>query len=346
MYFGKSGIINVSLEKLTLVMSQKVNFIYRLEGRDISEGFDVFELSPILLAVGELIKESNKILNPGGRDLAVNVKPLQKGSFIVDIILFSQNNFQQIINFVNGDNVKEIKELLEWIGMISTDVITAGGSLFWLIKKLNGKPKVVEQIKPNEVRYTGEDGNTYTVNTKVHQLFSNCKIQNFIYNAYGKPLESQNVDNIECYIQGEQEKTKEVFEKEMVKSLKNYSEAQLPSLVAEEEIINSTDVFVSPKRGSFDADPRQWSFRLGGSGEQILKATIKDEKFLDKYKNNQIRLHYTDVLKVRLIQKLKKIDGTINMDATVNEIEKVLEYHPSLRPIQTQLAPPEDDDIE
>jgi hypothetical protein len=289
-----------------------------------------------------LIKESNKILNPGGRDLAINVKPFQKGSFIVDIVLFSQNNFQQIINFVNGENVKEIKELLEWIGIISG----SSASLVWLIKKLNGKPKVVEQIKPNEVRYTGEDGNTYTVNTKVHQLFSNTKIQNFIYNAYGKPLESQNVDNIECYLQDEHDKTKEVFEKEIVKSLKNYSEAQLPSLVAEEEIINSTDVFVSPKRGSFDADPRQWSFRLGGSGEQILKATIKDEIFLDKYRNNQIRLHYTDVLKVRLIQKLKKIDGAINMDATVNEIEKVLEYHPSSRPVQTQLVPTKDDDVE
>lgn len=327
-------------------MSQKVNFIYRLEGKDISEGFDVFALAPILLSVGELIKEANKILNPGGKDLAVNVKPFQEGSFIVDIVLFAQNNFQQIIDLVNGENVKEIKELLEWIGLISGGTLGVGGSLIWLIKKLNGRPKTVEQVKPNEVRYTSEEGNTYTVNSKVHQLFSNCKIQNFVYNAYGKPLENENVDNIECYIQDEQNKTKEVFEKDTAKSLKNYSEAQLPSLVAEEEIINSTDVFVSPKRGSFDADPRQWSFRLGGTGEQVLKATIKDEKFLEKYRNNEIRLHYTDVLKVRLIQKLKKIDGVINMDVTVNEVEKVLEYLPASRPIQTQIYPPKNDDID
>ncbi len=327
-------------------MSQKVNFIYKLEGKDISEGFDVFELAPILLSVGELIKESNKILNPGGKDLAVNVKPFQKGSFILDIVLFAQNNFQQIIGFVNNDNVKQIKEILEWIGIIGGTTYTGGKSLIWLVKQLNGKPRIVEQIKPNEVRYTGEGGNTYTVNTKVYQLFSNSKIQNFVYSAYGKPLESSNVDSVECYIQDEKEKTKEVFEKEIAKSLKNYSEAPLLSLVAEEEIINSTDVFVSPKRGSFDADPRQWSFRLGGTGEQILKATIKDENFLNKYKSNQIRLHYTDVLKVRLIQKLKKIDGNINMDATVNEIEKVLEYHPAAQSIQTQIVPPKDVDVE
>lgn len=326
----------------TATMSQKVNFIYKLEGEDISEGFDVFELAPILLSVGELIKESNKILNPGGKDLAVNVKPFQKGSFVVDIVLFSQNNFQQVIDFVNGENVKEIKELLEWIGIVG------GGttSLFWLIRKLQGKPKIVEQLKPNEVKYTSENGNTYTVNIKVHQLFSNSRIQNFIYHAYGKPLENEKVDSIECYIQNEKEKTKESFEKEIVQSLKNYSEAQLPSLIAEEEIINSTDVFVSPKRGSFDADPRQWSFRLGGTGEQIIKATIKDEKFLEKYRNNQIRLHYTDVLKVRLIQKLKKIDGTINMDATVHEVEKVLEYYPATQPVQTQMISDKEVDVE
>ncbi|HRY37074.1 MAG TPA: hypothetical protein P5230_04385 [Candidatus Magasanikbacteria bacterium] len=323
-------------------MSQKVNFIYRLEGKNISDGFDVFELAPILLSVGELIKESNKILNPGGKDVAVNVKPFQKGSFIVDIVLFAQNNFQQIIDFVNNENVREIKELLEWIGIISGGAVGTGGSLVWLIKKLKGKPKTVEQLKPNEVRYTGEDGNTFTVNSKVHQLFSNYKIQNFVYGAYGKPLESDNIESVECYIQDEKESTKEVFGKSIAKSLKNYSEAHLLSLAVEEEVINSTDVFVSPKRGSFDADPRQWSFRLGGTGEQILKATIKDEKFLEQYRDNKIRLHYTDVLKVRLIQKLKKIDGVINMDATVNEVEKVLEYYPASKPIQAQVFPTDD----
>jgi hypothetical protein len=319
-------------------MPKKVNFIYRLDGENISEGFDVFELAPILLSVGELIKESNRIINPLGKDLAVNVKPFKEGSFIVDILLFAKNNCQEIINFANQNDVKEIKELLEWIGIISGATVGTGGSLIWLIKKLKGKPKTVEQLKPNEVRYMAEDNNTYTVNTKVHQLFSNYNIQKFVYNAYGKPLESDNVKNIECYIQNDKEKTNMVFEKDVAKSLKNYSEAQLPSLIAEEEIETSMEVYVSPKRGSFDADPRQWSFRMG-SGEQIIRATIKDEKFLEKYRNNEIRLHFTDVLKVKLVQKLKKVDGEINLDTTVNEIEKVLEYLPSKHSKQTQINP-------
>ncbi|HRH23350.1 MAG TPA: hypothetical protein PK295_01840 [Candidatus Magasanikbacteria bacterium] len=320
-------------------MSRPVNFIYKLDGTDIDSGVNVFELAPILLSLGELIKESNKILNPQGRDIAVNVKPFEKGSFIVDILLFAPNNFQHLIDLVNNDHVKEIKEILEWIGIIGGGTVATGKGLFWLIRKLNGKPKTVEQVKPNEVRYTSTSGNTYTVDVKVHLLFSNPNIQNFVYNAYGKPLESEKIDSVESYVKEEKEETKVVFEKDVLESIKNYSEAQLPSLAVEEEISASMEVFVSPKRGSFDADPRQWSFRLG-AGEQIIKATIKDEDFLAKYKSNQIRLHFTDVLKVKLVQKLKKKDGTIDLESGINEIEKVLEYHPAQVIEQMQLKPP------
>ncbi len=316
-------------------MSKTVNFIYKLDGADIDSGVNVFELAPILLSLGELIKESNKTLNPDGRDIAVNVKPFQRGSFIVDIVLFAPNNYQEILDVINNNNVKDIKELLEWIGIVGGTTYTGGKSLFWLIKKLKGKPGTVEQVKPDEVRYTDENGNTYTVNTKVYQLFSNTKIQNYIYNSYGKPLENENIDNIECYIKDEPE-TKTIFEKDSLQSIRDYAIAEIPTLSLEEELTTSMEVFVSPKRGSFDADPRQWSFRLGSSNEQIITATIKDEEFLEKYKSNQIRLHFTDVLKVKLTQKVKKRDGIIDLGSGIYEVEKVLEYHPAKHVQQVQ----------
>jgi len=319
-------------------MSKKINFIYRLDGTDIDSGVNVFELAPILLSLGELIKESNKTLNPEGKDIAVNVKPFEKGSFIVDIVLFAQNNYQEILDVIGNNNVKDIKELLEWIGIIGGSAYTGGKGLFWLIKKLKGKPKTVEQVNPNEVRYTDESGNTYTVNTKVYQLFSSTKVQNHFYNSYGKPLGNENIDNIECYIRDEQEATKATFEKDILESIKNYSVADIPTLTLEEELETSMEVFVSPKRGSFDADPRQWSFRLGSSNEQIITATIKDEEFMEKCKNDEIRLHFTDVLKVKLIQKLKKRDGVIDLNTGNYEVEKVLEYYPAKKTVQTQLV--------
>jgi hypothetical protein len=53
------------------------HLVYKLEG-DIRE-VDIFKLAPTLLALGELIQDSNHQLFPDGRDIAVNVKPFRKG---------------------------------------------------------------------------------------------------------------------------------------------------------------------------------------------------------------------------------------------------------------------------
>lgn len=58
---------------------QTTNLIIRLEGPALDNGIDVFELAPALLAVGTIIKESNDILNPLGKEVGINVKPFEHG---------------------------------------------------------------------------------------------------------------------------------------------------------------------------------------------------------------------------------------------------------------------------
>src|SRR6266498_4642026 len=67
--------------------NNKVDFIYKLAGEPTE--INVFELAPTLLALGQLIQDSNRTLYPEGSEIAVNVKPFKEGSFIVDISLFS-----------------------------------------------------------------------------------------------------------------------------------------------------------------------------------------------------------------------------------------------------------------
>ena len=57
-------------------MTKKIDLIYKLDGT--IDGIDLFELSPILLSVGQLIKRSNDIVNPLGKDIGINVKPFEK----------------------------------------------------------------------------------------------------------------------------------------------------------------------------------------------------------------------------------------------------------------------------
>lgn len=93
-----------------------LNFVYKLDG-NVAE-VDIFKLAPTLLDLGELIQDSNKELNPGGRQIGVNVKPFREGSFIVDLSIFSGSNFQQIIDILTPHSLEQIKILLKIIGLI------------------------------------------------------------------------------------------------------------------------------------------------------------------------------------------------------------------------------------
>ena len=47
------------------------------------QGIDVYDLAPALLGVANLINLAHKEIYPGQDDLGVNIKPFEKGSFLV-----------------------------------------------------------------------------------------------------------------------------------------------------------------------------------------------------------------------------------------------------------------------
>ncbi|MGO9864508.1 MAG: hypothetical protein ACLPLR_12925 [Terriglobales bacterium] len=132
-----------------------LNFVYKLEG-DVNE-VDVFKLAPTLLALGELIQESNRELYPEGKEIGVNVKPFHEGSFIVDLSMFHQSNFQQLLEFFTPHSLEQLKTLLEVIGLISGGAAGTTIGAVKVMKYLRGKPKTVEEIKPGEFRMSVDD---------------------------------------------------------------------------------------------------------------------------------------------------------------------------------------------
>lgn len=312
-----------------------VNLIYKLEGDKVSEGIDIFELSPILLSLGELIQESNSVVNPNSqRKIAVNVKPFEKGSFIVDIVLFAQNNLDQLLDLVNTDQLKEIKELLDWLGIVKacSGLTIGGASLFGLYKFLKGKPKAIEPVGENEYRVTNGEDKSITINKTVYSLYQNQKIVNKIYNIYGKPFENGGIDKVKSYIKDEEEKTVEIVDK---KESLYFLPADLSLIENKEEEKtkeNTVTVYLNPKRGSFEGDGNSWSFRKGSNREDIIKATIKDETFLNKLKSGEIRPFSNDLIEVEMLEKQKVVGQEVQ---TSYEIIKVIGYKQA--PIQQSL---------
>jgi hypothetical protein len=297
-----------------------VNFVYKLDG-NVQE-IDVFQLAPTLLSLGELIQESNRQINPTGRQIGVNVKPFRQGSFIVDLTIFPQTNLQQVLDLLTNHSVEQVKNLLEWIGLIS------GGSgivgVVQLIKWLKGRPKSVEEVQPGEFRYTAGDDNSITVSGQVHALYSNSTVTNHIYKVYASPMEGQSaVTDVKTYVEGDQE-TEVTVARDEVFAMREIAgpvlEAASADSIVREHI--QSGVFLNPKRGSFENDGRDWSFYRGKA--DIITATIKDRNFLKDYADGIYRLNSSDLLTVDLLER-QTVVGTI-VKKPVYEVLLVTNY--------------------
>jgi len=298
-----------------------INFVYKLEG-DIGE-VDVFNLAPTLLALGELIQESNRLLNPNGQEISVNVKPFSEGSFIVDLSMYPLSHYQQLLDFFTPHSLEELKTLLEIIGLIAGGTAATTVGAVKAIKFLRGKPKAIEELKPGEYRYTSQDDRSITVNGSVKTLLSNSSITNNIYKIY-TPLNVQaRIDDVKTYLK-ESEDTAVTVERSEIPSFREYAEPApaLPEPAETTRENTQVGVFLNPKRGAFGNDPKDWSF-WRGDGE-VLTATIKDQRFLAQIESGEIRPNHSDLLTVTLLEK-QKVRGTAVQKPTY-EILEVTQY--------------------
>jgi hypothetical protein len=206
---------------------------------------------------------------------------------------------------------------LEWIGLVTGTPIGAVQLLKWL----RGRPKSVEQIGPGKYKYTAGDDRSITVNAQVHTLVSDSSITNNIHNVYVLPPEKQTfIDDIQTYIEGDEQSTVRV-NREDAHSIQEFAHVQGDPAEKVNEIIHE-NVYLNPKRGSFDGDPREWSF-YRGDGE-ILTATIKDKVFLQECVDGVYRLNASDLLTVVLLER-QTVVGT-RVKKPVYEILSVTSY--------------------
>lgn len=299
----------------------KVNLIYKLNG-DFEDGINVFELAPTLLAIGQLISESQKTLFPDKEPIAINVKPFENGSFDVSIMMFAKSNLQQLLSLIRSQSGKDIADVLAFIGLIIVAGTPPTITLLKLIKWLKGKPKSIEKENTGDYKYIDNSNNSVSVPVQVHALYQNVNIQQTIYNGIAKPLENDKVKNIECSIKNAEE-TKTLIEKDIIEPLKQYSLGELPSAEKTIEESNLRKIWVHPRRGSWEGEAKSWSFRIAGNEEVLKIDSISDNNFLDQIKNGTIRLAHTDRLLVEVIEK-QKLQG--KKESTTYEISKIMEY--------------------
>ena len=310
-----------------MLHSNPVNFVYKLDG-DI-EGVDVKDLSPILLSLGELIQEANKTINPDGREISVKVKPFQKGYFIVDIIAFAKSNGQQLVDFISREDIKIVKEVLDWIGLIRSGTCIATFSLIGLIKWLKGKPKSIHKTKQGEYSFINKDDESKNVSPVIYALFSNVQIQNNLAKAFGTPSQIEGVTGISTMLNNSHNKSATMnIAYEETKYFKEYEQPY----ETDDEIVNESEITVvlNPRRGSYQGDKGPYTFVIAGSNDTYSRVGIADDNFKQKLESGEIRLHIKDLIKARISIKQKQKNG--EMQVPTYEIVEVLEYKKFIPP--------------
>lgn len=271
-----------------------------------SNEMDVKDFAPTLLAIGELLEDSNRILNGERTKVAVNIKATHPGS--IDVVLsVAQTLVDQAVSLFNHPDVNAIlnaKELLALLG------IGGGSGIIGVIKWIKGrKIKSIVKVDAGSFKMELEDGEAMVISNQEIKLFGFLKIRKNIEAVVRTPLIKEGVEKV-------------VFVSDGSRSEINREEAEhFVAPPVEEEKIGETETETNLQitNVSFQ-EGGKWKFSDGNAN---FFADILDNDFLERVRKNEAAFAKDDILKVKLRNRQYLSGGGIKADYT---ILKVIEH--------------------
>lgn len=305
----------------------KIQIIYRLEGVSADEGVDIFEIAPVLMQFGELIKSANDILGYDQK-IDVKVRPFKEGSWITEFVL-NQSVIRDLLNHLSTPEGRDLMLLLALLGLNAKEGIVGVAGI---IRKTKGFVSKFTKNKDETVTYEQPDGSKFTVSLAEHRLVQSPLIQNNYYNSVIAPLEKfPTATSVEIKTGSDAEAQR--FTDVDKESFQTYAKSELLEDV-DSNISTMSQVYVKPKRGSYSGEEKAYSFIMS-ENNVLWPVTMEDQDFLEKMKAGEIRLYFEDVLQVDLVVKQNK--DSVNRIMTQYAITKVHEYIPFEKPRQIKL---------
>lgn len=278
--------------------NSKIEYVFKLDGVDSENGVDIFEIAPILMSFGELIKISAEIL---GYDKKINVKvkPFREGSWITDFVFQPDSPVSSLLNYLKDSDGQDLMLLFSFLGLNAKEGVVG---VMNILRFTKGKVTNFHKKENGKIEYTMPDGGKFEVSIEEHRLVQSPLVQVNYFNSVIIPLKRfPDASRVSIY-EGSEENGLYVTQQD-VEIFETYLGETLLEDV-EENVQKLPNVYIKPKRGSYSGEDKAYSFYMG---ESILYPTsIEDLKLLEKLKDGSLRLFHEDVLKVDLEIRQKK----------------------------------------
>lgn len=301
---------------------QKTQIIYKLDGINADDGVDVFEITPILMHFGELIRSANAILGFEEK-IDIKIKPFKQGSWITDFIIQQRDPIEHLLTYLKSTDGNNLLTLMAFLGLNVKDGVTG---LIKIIRFTKGKVTNFRRTKEKDtITYTSPTGEELEVTLGEHRLVQSPIIQNNYYNCTVAPFEKFAATEAVVFSSAENPDDQQIITKEDREFIEEYVRTELLEDV-EDNITHLNGIFLKPKRGSYSGEEKAYSFVMGDNNV-LWPVTIDDENFLRKLRSGDIRLHAEDVLKVNLeINQKKDVTNKVISSYAIKEVSEYIKF--------------------
>jgi hypothetical protein len=277
---------------------------------------NVYELAPALVALADLIRDANRLLNGNRADVEVRVdSDFTKGSFEVQFLLDQTiaQSASETLDFLATIDAKALLDHLFGTLLSHGDKLVEGAvlGLLALYKALKGK-----KPRPGAINIEGNQGTividqrTIRSDSKTVNLYMNDAIRSDVDRVV-LPLAKEGVDDLKVSREGTilNEVRKEDLP-ERVTALETQSES------TEQVIRNQREALLKVTTANFEDG--KWRF---SDGSAKFSAKIADPIFQEKLDSHEEGFYKGDVLRVLLeSRQTEKADGKIQTEHTIQEV--------------------------
>ncbi|MDH5669340.1 MAG: hypothetical protein OEY86_15145 [Nitrospira sp.] len=263
------------------------------EGSAVDQGtMDVYQLAPALIALGDLFKESNAILNKGKATVGIRVtEHIKRGSFELTFVI-DQTLIDTTGNLFSN-TIRNPQDLAILLGVFTeTGGLSVSHGLIQFLKLLKGEKPSKDDKGRVTVNVTG-DGNTVIINPDVTQLYESGKMRRAI-DSVTAPVNTPGVDRI-CFsgvdngeIQKIEKNERPYFMAPAASEEPATTSPGIASNIAERDLELVSPVFKKSNK---------WRFT---DGNATFHALMADQDFLAQVHSRVRRFAEGDILRVSL----------------------------------------------